>query len=193
MNDQERELKVLISKEQADTLLRQNRFMPARRQINTYYDTADRTLRRQGIAARIRTIKGQTEDDPDQYILTVKKPLDSITKYEFERPVHTNVLSDLNEEEADWIHQKIEESEPLQPVATFMTDRSICTLPDAEYSIDHTRFRNHDDYEAEYEYRTDHDGISAFNKILEPAGIQWKENGPSKIARAMLDQDSENL
>lgn len=189
MKDQERELKVLLSKEQADTLLKQNTFKPARIQTNTYYDTDDLDLRKEGMALRIRTIKPDPgiPDSKPVHILTIKKPLDSITKYEYEREIHTDSLSGLNQEEQEWIRSHLSMNKPLRPIAHFQTERSICELPQAEYSIDHTVFDHHDDYEAEYEYRQDHDGIQAFNTILKPAGVKWTENGPSKIARAMMN------
>lgn len=195
MNDKEQELKILLTKEQADTLLRQHHFLPARIQTNTYYDTKEQTLRKAGMALRIRTILPDPSDPQAEavYILTIKKPLNRTTKYEYEQEIHTNRLKDLTLEQKAWIQDHLDLSEPLEPVATFQTERAICNLPDAEYSIDHTTFAGHDDYEAEYEYRTDHDGISAFNSLLKPAGLAWEENGPSKIARAMMDQDKENL
>ena len=42
-------------------------------------------------------------------------------------------------------------------------------------------------YEIEYEYTSDNDGIHFFNSILEKYGLKWIKNCPSKIARAMND------
>ena len=44
-----------------------------------------------------------------------------------------------------------------------------------------------EDYEIEYEYTSDHDGIHFFNSILEKYGLKWTKNCPSKIARALND------
>ena len=49
------------------------------------------------------------------------------------------------------------------------------------------QYKNHTDYEIEYEYTSDHDGIHFFNSILEKYGLKWVKNCPSKIARALND------
>lgn len=192
MQDTERELKAMLSQEQADKLLKSSAFTETRVQKNTYYDNPDQSLKQNGMALRIRTIESdqvsnQKHPVEAKYILTIKKPLDSITKYEYERPVHTNKLKDLNEEERSWVQDHLNADQTLDslnPIASFTTTRHICQFPDAEYSVDHTVFDHHEDYEAEYEYRKQHDGIKAFNRILSAAGLQWTKNGPSKIARA---------
>lgn len=78
--------------------------------------------------------------------------------------------------------------EELQPLVQFETTRSICNQPEAEISIDHTIFAHSDDYEIEYEYRQEHDGIRRFNEILKPLGLSWEKNGTTKLARALADQ-----
>lgn len=186
MSDQERELKVLLSKEQYQTLLKSLKFDHIRTHVNTYYDDDQGSLKSRGMALRIRQTEGKN-------ILTIKKPLDAITKYEYEISVHTSDFSKLNPSEKEWIDNHMPFQMSFHPIVTFTTIRHILNLPDAEVSLDETQFRNHTDYEIEYEYRHEHDGITVFNHLLQPAGIQFTKNGPSKLARAMRDQESENL
>lgn len=187
MQDQEKELKLLITQNQAEKLLQQLPIDQCRLQTNTYYDTKERALRQKANALRIRKL------EDGQCILTIKKPLNATTKYEYERPVQSDTLQGLNEEEKEWVQEHLEEVslKELEPFVQFKTKRCICELPDAEVSIDHTKFENHDDYEIEYEYRKgheNHDGITQFNQILKPLGLHWEKNGLTKLARAIEDK-----
>ncbi len=187
MSDQERELKVLLNRDQYLTLLHHLPIDHTRTQINTYYDDDCGTLKSRGSAVRIRQTEGQN-------ILTVKKPLDAITKYEYERPVHTSEFNELNENEKSWLENHISFSPvALHPIVSFTTIRNIINTGKAEISLDETKFAHHTDYEIEYEYRCDHDGLSEFNRLLASTGLKYTKNGPSKLARAIQDQDSENL
>lgn len=97
MQDQEQELKLLITPEQANTLLATLPLQETRTQINTYYDTKDKALRQKLYALRLRQLpNGQT-------ILTIKKPLNATTKYEYEREVQGKTLNDLNNDEKEWV------------------------------------------------------------------------------------------
>lgn len=187
MKDQECELKTLLTKDQAQALAKQNHFAPAISQVNTYFDTPDQQLKNNGMALRIRRIIHP--EGKDEYILTLKKPLDAITKYEFERPVQAHTISELNTDEKSWLSQYLNIPEKLEPIAHFQTDRMICKSDDADLCLDHTYFKNHDDYEAEYEYRREHDGISQFKQILHKADAEYEKNCPSKIARAVSDSE----
>ena len=69
----------------------------------------------------------------------------------------------------------------------FTTLRNVYEFENGELCLDKTTFKNHIDYEIEYEYTSDHDGIQFFNSILDQYGLKWQKNCPSKIARAMND------
>lgn len=181
MSDQERELKVLLTKENYEKLCTLIPCDEQRLQINTYYDTPDQALKARGFACRIRETQGK-------YILTIKKPLDSITKYEYEKEVSAPTVSELDPEDRSWMLEKISLGDiELHPFVTFETIRRITQLENAELSLDETHFPKHTDYEIEYEYRKDHNGISVFNQILERAGLQYEKNCMSKLARAVQD------
>lgn len=185
MHDQEQELKLLIPKDQAEALLNTLPIQETRRQVNTYYDTPNKDLRQKLNSLRLRELPS------GEVILTIKKPLNATTKYEYERLVQSKTLEELNEEEKAWVNDHLEGTttiENLYPLVRFETIRSILKQPEAEISIDHTIFSHHDDYEIEYEYRQDHDGIQRFNEILKPYGLRWEKNGATKLARALEDQ-----
>lgn len=186
MHDQERELKVILNKEQAEKLIHQIQFEKPRTQINTYYDSPRGTFKEKGIALRIRHIVRDNGDD--EWILTIKKPLDAITKYEYEKPTTAQSLEELAEEDIAWIKSHIPFPDDIEKLVSFKTERRILELNNAEVSLDHTFFANHDDYEIEYEYRSDHDGIKAFNELLKPLNVQFEKNCLSKLARAVLDK-----
>ena len=99
MNDQERELKILLNEQQAKQLLNQIDFQKPRIQINTYYDNPSHFYKTKGIALRIRQIVGDQEND--QWILTIKKPLDAITKYEYEKSISAHTLEELSKEDIE--------------------------------------------------------------------------------------------
>lgn len=186
MNNQERELKVLLTEEQAKQLLNRIDFQKPRTQINTYYDNPDQFYKSQGIALRIRQIVG--EQGNDQWILTIKKPLDSITKYEYEKETTAHTLEQLSKEDITWIQSFIPMPDDLQNLVSFKTVRWIYALNDAEISLDHTYFQYSDDYEIEYEYKSDSASIEAFNLLLKPFNIEFQKNCHSKLARAIKDQ-----
>ena len=75
----------------------------------------------------------------------------------------------------------------LHPTASFTTLRNVYAFENGELCLDKTYYKNHTDYEIEYEYTSDHDGIHFFNSILEKYGLKWAKNCPSKIARALND------
>ena len=55
-NQMERELKCLVSKEQYDQIIKSYDFSKSWIQINTYYDTTSKQVKKQNAAVRIRTI-----------------------------------------------------------------------------------------------------------------------------------------
>lgn len=174
----ERELKVLLTKEQYEKLLHSYDFDKTITQTNTYYDTEDSQLKNLGGALRIRNIG-------EQNILTLKLPQDAITKQEYEIPVHTSDIHELSPEEKKTITDHVDLKKDVSPIARFTTIRNLKYLPNAELCLDENHFGNVTDYELEYEYTTDHDGIQVLNDILKPLGLHFEKNGPSKLARAI--------
>lgn len=186
MNNQERELKLILTQEQANQLINQISFKKPRIQINTYYDSPDQFYKSQGIALRIRHIIG--EQGNDQWILTIKKPLDDITKYEYEKTITAHSLEDLAQEDIDWIQSYIPIPNNLQVLVSFKTERRIYDLDEAEISLDHTFFENSNDFEIEYEFKSNVASIDSFNSLLKPFGLEYQKNCRGKLARAIKDQ-----
>lgn len=79
LNNLERELKIMLTKEQYDQIRSDISFDRCYRQTNTYYDTPDQKLKQMGGAFRIRQLPGHS-------VITLKLPSDAITKQEYEYP-----------------------------------------------------------------------------------------------------------
>ncbi|TGY65942.1 CYTH domain-containing protein [Dubosiella muris] len=179
--NKERELKLLLSRQKYDEILSSCDFPVCRTQTNVYFDTPDSQVRDAGCALRIRTTK-------DTRIFTLKKRIDPITLIELERPVDADTIATIRDPQVlSWLTEYHIPVHKLQPVASFTTTRRLLKLDHAELCLDQTTFAHHTDYEIEYEYFEDHDGVRAFNEFLAPFGLRYEKNCSSKIARAMKD------
>ena len=176
----ERELKVLLTKEIYQDILNSYDFHSPIIQTNTYYDTENGILKKQHGAMRIREIG-------DIKIFTLKIKKDEYTHYEFEKQIDTDHIQKIRDPQIkEWL-QQYQIPENVYPIATFTTKRRIYEFENGELCLDETKFKNHKDYEIEYEYTKEHDGISFFNELLKKYNLKWEKNCPSKIARAMKD------
>lgn len=179
-NNIERELKILVSEEIYEKIIHSYDFEKSRIQTNTYYDDENHSLKNKKGAMRIRTIQ-------DKYIFTLKLRKDDYTHYEFEKEIHTNDINKIDDFEIlDWL-KKYDLPKEVKPIATFTTDRKVFVCARGEICADKTIYSSHTDYEIEYEYNCEHDGISFFNEFLAPFHMKYTKNCPSKIARAMND------
>ena len=175
---EEHELKVMLTKEQFETLLHAYDFPILLEQINTYYDTPKGAVKDLPGAVRIRRVDGKD-------IFTFKQRKDSQTQYELEKEIPVGSLDQIEDPEIlGWLQEAGIDVKVLKPITTFTTWRHMIKTENAEICLDKTVYPHKTDYEIEYEYKKDHDGLSAFNQFLKPAGIIYEKNGPSKIARA---------
>lgn len=183
MNDPiERELKILISREEYEKIIHSYDFEKQIKQTNTYYDTQDNQIKKCNGALRIRKINNQN-------IFTLKIKKDDITHYEYEKQIDVDTIKEIKDPEIlEWCSMH-HISLDVEPIVSFTTYRSVLNLKQAQICADITMFDQATDYEIEYEYRYEHDGISYFNQILEPIHKQYIKNCPSKIARAFLYQN----
>lgn len=160
----ERELKCLLTQEQFRQILPQ--FGNAKNQTNRYYTNDYAT--KHHIAYRIREIEGKT-------ITTIKLPNDETSHIELESEDEAQIQA--------W--KKTYHLNELEPLTQFTTYRRIIETTDATICLDETHYEKRIDYEIEYEYKVDHDGISKFNQWLKPYGLIWEKNPPTKLARAL--------
>ncbi len=179
-NNIERELKILVTKEIYENMIHSYDFEKNIIQTNTYYDDDNQTIKNKKGAMRIRTIG-------NQHIFTLKIKKDDYTHYEYEKEIQTNDIHKIDDIEIDGWMKEYGIPKEVKPITTFTTDRKVLKCEQGEICADKTTYLNHTDYEVEYEYSCDHDGISFFNTFLTPFHMKYTKNCPSKIARAMDD------
>lgn len=182
LKNKERELKIMLTQDQFESLLNSYDFPITIRQTNTYYDTVDHRVKKMNGALRLRKIEDRT-------IFTLKKRIDPITLIELEKDIDTDDLRLIEDPEIlDWLKQYGISKEHVAPIVQFSTIRHILNTKDAQICLDENKFEHSMDYELEYEYKVDHDGVHELNVFLNKIGIQYTKNGPSKLQRAMIDQ-----
>ena len=177
-NQIERELKILVTKEIYENIIHSYEFSEAWEQKNTYYDTKEGIVRKQNGAMRIREIG-------DKKIFTLKIRTDEITHIELEKEINCSSIQEIEDEEIlSWLKQ-YGISKDVKKIISFKTIRQTYNFENGQLCADQTIYENHMDYELEYEYTSNHDGITKFNEILKPYRIKYEKNCPSKIARAL--------
>ncbi|MDO4467420.1 MAG: CYTH domain-containing protein [Bacillota bacterium] len=177
-NQIEKELKILVSKKDYETIVNSYEFSSPWAQTNTYYDTPNGYVRSLNGACRIRSIGSKK-------IFTLKIRISPDSHIELEKEINVDSMKEIKDEEVlGWIQKYEIPLNELAPIISFTTNRRIVDLENAELCADETIFASHTDYEIEYEYKKIHNGIEEFNKILETIGKQYEKNCPSKIARA---------
>ncbi len=177
-NQIERELKLLVNQEIYEKIIHSYDFSEPWEQINTYYDTEDGYIRKKGGALRIRQIGVKK-------IFTLKLRTDEITHIELEKEIDTVTIQEIQDEEVlSWINQ-FQIPMDVKKTVSFKTIRQTYDFENGQLCADQTIYENHMDFEIEYEYTKEHDGIQFFNDLLKPFHLEYKKNCPSKIARAL--------
>lgn len=172
----EKEYKILVTKEQFVRLLQDYPQAKFKKQINTYYDTADLAIRRAHCAMRIRTLDGR-------YLFTLKRHTPDGVE-EHEKYVVNNHPSVFDDEEMIALFNSIPINAPLKKITELTTYRAVIFTGVAELCFDYNRYGGNEDYEIEYEYKKPHDGRTVFNEILAKVNLHYTKNGKSKIQRA---------
>jgi Uncharacterized protein conserved in bacteria len=154
-------------------------------QINTYFDTEDRSLCKQNISLRVRQIN-------DEFILTIKHPSGEHVQ-EYNAVLNDNKLSSLI------LHPLIEKyifpyiSREIAILGALTTSRITIPYRQGILCIDQNDYLNHTDYEIEYElsegFNNDYEGFQLF---LNQHGIEEKK-AKGKFFRFIeaLDNDNE--
>ncbi|MEG0468580.1 MAG: CYTH domain-containing protein [Longicatena sp.] len=175
----ELEYKVLLNENQFEKLTSRYPSLKFKKQVNTYYDTKDMQIRTKKGAMRIREI-----DDTCIFTLKMHKGNDLL---EYECKVPENSTKALSSEEIISLLNKYELSGPFHVLTSLTTYRAMIITEYAEICFDKNHYGNNVDYEIEYEYKKDHDGLKEFQTILDFIGVTYTQNCDSKIKRA-LDQ-----
>lgn len=151
-------------------------------QSNVYYDTKDREFFKKGIMCRVRKIE-------DDYLLTLKEPHpDGIMEYELslEGPLKEDVRS---QEVLDVFDVKIED---LEEVTFSNTVRYEHEDVYGIWCLDITQFKNHKDYEIEYElYHEEKSAQKHYMQTLKSIGIDYEPIDP-KFVRALHSEALED-
>ena len=173
----EREYKVLLTMEQFEALNEQQNQWVVVRQINTDYDTKDLQIRKQKGSMRIRERAGS-------FLFTLKLHQgDGLMEYEKLLPC--NDVSALEDSEIKELLKQFDIKEDIIAITSLITDRAIVETDVAEICFDHNFYNGHEDYEIEYEYKTAHQGLAEFQKLLDPIHVTYEKNCTSKSKRAI--------
>ncbi len=170
------ELKILVEKEKFYELLNLYPDISFKKQVNVYYDTLDYQILKKHGAMRIRT--------KDTHTFTFKNGTSNGLE-EYECIVSENSISALNTSEITEFLNSHNIYGPFQEISTLSTYRGIVETENAEICFDINEYNGITDYEIEYEYKNNHDGVKCFNKILENVNIKYNYNCLSKIQRAI--------
>jgi len=178
------EYKSLLNEEEYKKLKEQFSAFSSVVQINTYFDTEDRSLYNQNISLRIRQIS-------DEFILTIKHPSGEHVQ-EFNAVLSDNKLSTL-------IHHPLIEkyifphiSREIAILGALTTFRVTIPYRQGILCLDQNDYLNQTDYEIEYElsegYNNDYEGFQLF---LYQHGIDEKK-AKGKFFRFIQALDNDN-
>ncbi|MDQ0360965.1 CYTH domain-containing protein [Breznakia pachnodae] len=173
----EKEYKVLVTKNQFETLLSHYPNVKFHIQKNHYYDNDNYDIIHQHAAMRIR-------EKEDTNIFTLKKFIDG-DLLEFECEVDDISPEVFNNKEIKEVLDSYNIQGPFHHLTTLTTNRGVYYGNGYELCFDHSNYENQNDYEIEYEYTKDHDGETNFQSIMDLIGITYEKNAMSKIQRAL--------
>lgn len=173
----EKEYKLLVTKEQFERLLSYYPDAVFKEQTNTYYDTEDHAIQKKQGAMRIREKNGT-------FLFTLKMHSDR-GLLEYEKRVEENSIRALEDPQIKDLLSSYDIQGDLKAITFLTTKRAMIDTGYAELCFDENHYHGYCDYEIEYEYKKEHDGLSAFQKILAPLHIRYKQNCKSKIQRAI--------
>lgn len=173
----EKEYKMLLTKEEFETLL--NNFPQAvfKKQCNTYYDTKTHAIQKKKGAMRIREVD-------KKFIFTLKMHSED-GLLEFEKEVDENSLNVFKDIEIQNLLDKFHINGDLMKLTSLCTKRATIKTEFAEICFDISTYNGHTDYEIEYEYKKEHDGLTVFQNILKDINLTYTSNCKSKIQRAL--------
>ena len=168
----EKEYKMLLSKDEFDSLL--NTYKPNKilKQTNYYFDSKP-SLYSRGFSIRIREID-------NKYTFTLKEST-SLGKLEHEFDIDSFNIDDIVIKK---LLDELNIHEPLSNIGSLKTTRHLFIDEFGELCIDYNEYNNIIDYEVEYElFDYTLDKLDHFKNILKKCNIEYKENPLSKLRR----------
>lgn len=148
-------------------------------QTNVYYDSVDHLLVSKKAAMRLRFIE-------DKVYFTLKARLNQ-DLLEYEKEVFFKDLNDCDDLEILELLKSYHLQKPFIPLTSLRTIRHYINLEHAQLCFDQNFYNGKIDYEIEYEYFDEHDGLKVFNDILAKINLKYEKNCISKFKRAMMD------
>ena len=185
------EFKNLLTKEEFDRLtsffhLSENDFV---QQENHYFDTELFQLKELGIALRIRAKN-------NRYVLTLKEPArvgllethQPLSEQEALTAIRTSLLPKEGEvmEKIARLGIKLEKLVLFGSLTTFRAEK---VYKNGLIVLDHSRYENKEDFEAEFEAKDEKEGMQMFYSLLKMHGIPLRKT-ENKIKRLYLAKRS---
>lgn len=174
----EKEYKQIIDQKTFELLLRKFDNLEEVIQENIYYDTSDLYILKHKCTCRIRSIN-------TEHVFTLKRFIAKELK-EYEINVHTNDSSVFEIKEIKTLLHSFNIPTNLIRQTSLLTHRYIYNTGNALICLDKNTYNNIVDYEIEYEYINDHDGLSIFKKLLASVGVKYSNNTKGKMYRAII-------
>lgn len=176
-NGIEKEYKILLTKDQFQSLCSHYENLTFIKQVNTYYDTVDHAIQKKHGAMRIREKNGL-------YCFTLKM-YQGNDLMEHECIVPINAASVFDQDDIKELLASYDIHGPFFELAACVTHRAMVIDEDAELCFDINDYCGITDYEVEYEYLRAHDGFTKFNNILKQINQTYSKNCISKVQRTM--------
>lgn len=184
----ETELKVLLSKEQFESLASHFNLPPEPSivQRNTYYDTADLNLKLADTALRLRNFATSSE-------WTIKQRQDAFRSLELNQinaqpvlPVPTEITSSHihSQDLLNFLSSHQIELPALNQTHDILTERWNMMTEVGEYALDRSHYLDTTDYELEFETEQLELAQQTFKALLKQLDISYRP-APTKISRAV--------
>lgn len=178
----EKEYKILVNKTEFTTLLKLFNNPKFILQTNTYYDTLNDYLKKQKWAMRIR-------HKNEKNIFTLKTPISEDSLNEYETLCQSDHMDELiNNPSITNLLMKQKINPPFKVIANIKTYRFTYSTSEYDLCFDYNLYNDKEDFEIEYEYLKNHDGLKNFNALLAIINKKYQKNCPSKLKRCLTSQ-----
>lgn len=144
----EKELKILLTREQFDCLVKQFNWDKIRTQVNYYYTDNNNYVKNSGITIRVR-------ECDNKLALQLKVPVDEKGAIHMKKEIETSINEIPQKIDSDYLSKLCSVRLPDVSLAGFMvTERYIYNWSrDIEIDLDKNNYLDVEDYELEIEYQ----------------------------------------